>query len=412
MTVDKVKKIYSLAEARMKDVHIRTFPNTKKPIFMISEQYPGVWLEHLYDSVMYARLYPEMSVYMNNIIELFIEHQTEDGQLPCYIFNKDKISEGSDPVGYGQIQECLSFASVCLMAYDISGDRDLLSRCYTVASAWVEWLKKHRMTSGRGLIEMFVGFDTGHDRSSRLNGLSCIGNYQKNGILQNAGILPENDSTAPVLAVDMNCNYYGNLTSLAKMADILDKPQESQMWNREAEKIKKRLFELCFDKDDAFFYDVDKNGNMRRVRSSTILHLFLEGVLDRDGDAEIIREIYKRHIKNPEEFWTPCPLPSVAYNDPSTAGHESFNSWGYFCQLLIYLRCTVWMDKYGFSEDLDFICEKVLGYLTEAFDKVKLGQELDPITGEPSPSSEWYSSCMLFYIYAVRRLDSKRDKKY
>ena len=41
---------------------------------------------------------------------------------------------------------------------------------------------------------------------------------------------------------------------------------------------------------------------------------------------------------------------------------------------------------------------------TEHFDKVKMGQELDPITGIPTKSSEWYSSTMLFYTYAVKRI--------
>ena len=40
----------------------------------------------------------------------------------------------------------------------------------------------------------------------------------------------------------------------------------------------------------------------------------------------------------------------------------------------------------------------------------KLGQELDPITGKPTKSSQWYSSCMLMYLYAAQRL-KKGDKE-
>ena len=45
-----------------------------------------------------------------------------------------------------------------------------------------------------------------------------------------------------------------------------------------------------------------------------------------------------------------------------------------------------WIDKWTFGN------------------KIMFGQELDPLTGETSDCSEWYSSCMLVYIYAVRRL--------
>ena len=67
-------------------------------------------------------------------------------------------------------------------------------------------------------------------------------------------------------------------------------------------------------------------------------------------------------------------------------------------------RCTRWMDDYGFGEDFDYICRKWLEAWTRCFEDMKLGQELDPFTGEPSQCSEWYSSCMLFYLYAAQRL--------
>ena len=62
------------------------------------------------------------------------------------------------------------------------------------------------------------------------------------------------------------------------------------------------------------------------------------------------------------------------------------------------------MDNYGLSREFDILCERWLEACTKHFDTMKLGQELDPLTGIPTKISEWYSSCMLFYIYAARRL--------
>ena len=56
------------------------------------------------------------------------------------------------------------------------------------------------------------------------------------------------------------------------------------------------------------------------------------------------------------------------------------------------------------SADFDIVCEKWLKAWSRCYDEFKLGQELDPITGKPSVSSEWYSSSMLFYWYAAKRL--------
>ncbi len=404
MNIEKIKEIYEKAEDRMKNINIGCFKGMDKPLFKISDCYPGIWLEHLYDSVMYARLYRGENEYLKNAIELFIDNQTEEGQLPCFILDKANFEDGTELVGYYQIQECLSLGRVSLEAYYLTADIKLLEKCYNATKKWVSWLKKYRMTQNKGLVEMFCGYDTGHDNSSRLIGFSCKGNYCKEGVYQNAKVLPPQDDVAPAIAVDMNCNFYGNLINLSKMAKILNREDESEMWAEEAKKVKRLLFDICFDKDDAFFYDVDKNGNKRKIRSSAIFHLFLEGVLDNLEDEALIEEIYTRHLKNPEEFWTPVPFPSMAYNDPSAIVHEEKNSWGYFCQMLIYLRCTLWMDKYGFTAELDRICVKALECLSDNFEILKLGQELDPITGIPSQSSEWYSTAMLFFVYAARRL--------
>ena len=54
--------------------------------------------------------------------------------------------------------------------------------------------------------------------------------------------------------------------------------------------------------------------------------------------------------------------------------------------------------------DFDIICEKWLEAWTRQFDVVPLGQEIDPITGDATPCSPWYSSGMLSYLYAAHRL--------
>ena len=202
----------------------------------------------------------------------------------------------------------------------------------------------------------------------------------------------------------MNCNFYATLTALSQMAKELDLPEQADDYKDQAAKVKDRLFELCFNKEDCFFYDVDKNKNQRKYRSSTIFHLFMEGVLDKNDDKELIEQIYRRHISNADEFATPYPYPSMAINDPSCEGHDIRNCWGYYSQGLIALRATMWMEKYGFGDEFDDLCRKWVQAWTEHFDTMKMGQELDPITGIPTRSSEWYSSTMLFYLYAAKKL--------
>ena len=172
--------------------------------------------------------------------------------------------------------------------------------------------------------------------------------------------------------------------------------------------VKEKMFELCLD-DDGFFYDVDKNGNKIKCRSCTIFHLFLEGVLDINEDKAVIDRLYSEYISNPNEFMTPYPFPSVSVSDPSFKKHTDRNCWGYFSQALIAFRTTRWMEKYGYTEDYECLLKTWVTQWTKYYDDIKFAQELDPLTGVPSRSSEWYSSCMLLYIFAVCRLGLLAD---
>ena len=400
---NRAKDIYREVIEHIETKNICCFSGREKPLFLISETYPGVWMEHIYDGVFYAKLDPARKELAKTTLLSFIELQREDGHLPFAIFDPARMGGGTS--GYSQIQECVSFGALCFETYEITEDVEFLKVAYESCKNWISWMENNRMTRGGGLVEMFVGYDTGHDHSARLDGLSCIGNYRPdNGAPQDASVLPPDDDVAPVFAVDMNCNFYGNLKAVAKMARLLGSGEE-EIYEKKAAIVKQRLIEECYDEKDAFFYDVDKHGNKRKYLSSTIFHLFLEGVLSWEEDREMIERIYGEHIKNPEEFWTEYPFPSMAVSDPAVKKDAKGNCWGYFSQALIALRCTRWMDRYGWSEDFDHLCERWVEAWTRCYDRFKFGQELDPYTGNPSSCSEWYSSCMLFYIYAVRRLN-------
>lgn len=402
MTNYSIEELYNIAIKRLNEYHEQCFYGENNTLLLISATYPGVWLEHVYDSIIYAKLFKDKLYIAKNTINLFIKYQL-NGQLPCYIWDKNRVANKDEAIGYSEIQECVSFAKLCLMYYEMSGDTELLKKAYIACKKWVKWLENNRMSTNRGLIEMYVGYDTGHDNSGRLEGMKEKGYYRVDGILQNASICPPNDEVAPILAVDMNANYYSSLVSLSKMADILNNDEKTYYLNK-SKNVKELMFKYMYNKNDAFFYDVDKNNNQRKYLSSSIFHLFLEGVLDEKQDKALINEIYSKHIINKKEFFTEYPFPSMSISDKSIEKRTVVNCWGYYSQALIALRCTLWMDAYGYGKDFDIVCEKWIEAIIKNSDKIMFGQEIDPITGQTTMWSEYYSSCMLFYIYAVRRL--------
>ena len=394
-TRQEIKEQYEIVLDRIKTLHLKEFPGYPYPLFLISNAYPGVWLEHAYDAISWAQFDPDTAYVARGQIKLFLDNQKSDGQLPCFVLdssNKGVKSYGST-VGFGQIQECVSFTSLCLEASMLLNDTELLQEAYDKCIKWDQWLVKHRTTSNQGLIELFCQFDTGHDNSARLRDIpgGCPSGDAKN---------MNKVDDLPLLAPDMNAVFYGSRIALAKMANLLGKPQEALKWQEKAERVKKKLIEICYDAEDGFFYDVDKNGKHRKFRSIAIANLYQEHLLD----GEMAERIYKRYMKDSKEFWTPYPFPSMSISDPHSIQDRPGNSWGFYSQGLTALRAMRWMDYYGKSDDLETLMRAWVSAFVKSED-MKFSQELHPITGKLSKSSEWYSSSMLFYLHSVKRLN-------
>jgi len=245
-----------------------------------------------------------------------------------------------------------------------------------------------------GLIEMFCGFDTGHDNSGRFKNIKHKGNFS-----EDAKDYPHDDESLPYITPDMNAVFYGSKTALAVMAGKLNLDEEAHTWKQAAHEVKKKIMEICYDEEDDFFYDIDRNGNKVKCRSISITNLFCESVLDMDT----AKRIFYKYLDNPQEFKTNYPYPAVSISDPLWQQNLPGNSWGFYSQGLVALRTLRWMDKYGFSEQLE---ENMKRWVSAwcLTDKLNFGQELHPITGEPSTCGNWYSSTMLYFIHSLKRL--------
>lgn len=371
--------------------HLIEFVRDKGKIFKISGTYNGVWLEHAYDGVAWADYDKSQKGIALNHVSTFLDGQKADGQLS---YRAILTPDGGINYGYSQLQECVSFAKCCALAMKLNDVSAEYKRgVYEKLKKWDEWLVKYRFN--RGLCETFCGFDTGHDLSRRLDG---FGKYER-CFFADASEKPTDSDVLPEVMPDINAVVYGNRKALAEIASELGLESEAAEWNKKAAELKKRIYEYCYDEEDDFFYDVDKNGNKRKIRSIAITSLFVERVLDKEEG----QRLFKKYFLSPEYFGTPYPYPSVAASDKVFVKNHEGNSWNYFCQGLTMLRSLLWMDDYGLSNYLESNMEKWVTAFT--LDETRpFSQELDPFTGKPSPSSTYYSSTMLFYLHALKRM--------
>ena len=77
MNNEKVTRICREVQRRLEEEHIGCFEGMDQPLFLISNQYPGVWLEHVYDSVFHAmqdpsKLYLAENTLMRVTFSLFM----------------------------------------------------------------------------------------------------------------------------------------------------------------------------------------------------------------------------------------------------------------------------------------------------------------------------------------------------
>ncbi len=402
LPTDRIREKYHAVLQRIRSVHLKCFPGCPDPLFLISDAYPGVWLEHVYDAIRWAELAPRDAQVAAAQVRLFLDRQKPDGQFPCYVLDMSNPNAAgyAASVGYGQIQECVSFTQLCLEAALLTNDDALLREAYDKCVRWDAWLCSHRMTLGSGLIELFCEYDTGHDNSPRF---SDIPKGCPHGDARNCPDLP----FLPLRAPDMNAVFYGSRMALSRMAARLGRRDEEQLWRERAAQVRDALFRICFDPEDLFFYDADRSGHHRKFRSILLANLFQEHLLDGD----LAERIYQRYMKNPQEFWAPFPFPSMSLSDPHAVQNLDGNSWGFYSQGLTALRALRWMDHYGKSEDLEELMRRwIFAFVRQ--DEIPFGQELHPVSGRPSVSSRWYSSSMLFFVSAVRRLQLLSPQEY
>lgn len=385
----RVRALYDEALAAVAQ-NMRTLSCFPRPVLTTGPGYPGIWQEHNHDSLLYADYDMDAAIASHDIFYAF---QRGDGLMPAML-RYDPETLVSFP-GYGQIQIVYPLAASAFEIYEKSGDRDFLRRSYDACAKYDAWLVRFRDTMGTGLVEMFCEYDTGHDNSPRVTdgGIphACpdreASNCPKSAIL-------------PIAAPDLSACRYRALRALGDMARALGDEDAGKAWDKKAETLKARIYEVCYDPGDVFFYDVDKTGAFRRYRAEHIFRLFLCGVLEQpDFDR-----IYKKHIINPLSFGTPYPFPSVAIDDAHFQGQRLSNNWGGMAQAHTALETLFWMRQYGKEEDFRGVASI---WMKKWLDTGVFTQEMHPVTGQISDCAPNFTTSLLAFIKFAEALGYK-----
>lgn len=341
--------------------------------------YDGCWLESTgtINAELLARFMPEVA---QRTFGLFAEHQRADGCLPYKL-----TSDG--PV-FSQIQLVTPLARSVWTHYRLNGDREVLATMYGAMTRYDEWLAKWRDTRGTGGVEAFCTYDTGHDLSARFWHMPDS---------------PENNDPTryradnpllPLVAPDLTANVACQRNYLALIAEELG--ESGAPWRAKATASENALFACCFDADDGFFYDLDRNGEFIRVQSDVLLRVLACEI----GDDQFFANALKRYLLNTRKFFARFPFTSIALDDPRFDPAFDYNSWSGPSNFLSIIRAPHAFEAHHRHVELSWVLQPILA---AQFRAPRFAQTLSPFTGNAG-YTEQYSPSILCLIDFVERL--------
>ena len=137
-------------------------------------------------------------------------------------------------------------------------------------------------------------------------------------------------------------------------------------------------------------------------RSQELVHNNLRCMWYGIFTQEMADAFIRYHLLNPDEFWTPVPLVSIAINEPLYR-NATVNNWSGQPQGLTYQRAIGALENYGHYAEVTLIGEKLLSILIR--NGCTFPQQLDPTTGEPSgPKPDGYGPMILAALEYISRM--------
>jgi hypothetical protein len=348
------------------------------PLLIEGDVYIGCWLESTgtIKSEHLSRFCPQTA---RSCFELFADFQREDGLIPYKVTDQGPY--------YRQIQMVTPLARSVWNHYLTTGrDKAFLEKMYNAIARNDQWLSVYRNTRGTGCVEAFCTFDTGHDRSARfwhVNDIPFEGDPAK---------YDPDSPVLPYLAPDLTSNVYCQRKYLQKMAEELGK--DGSVWAAKAEQSLKSLMEYCYDEEDRFFYDRDRNNRFVRMQSIIQMYVFANEV----GDGVMFEDALKRYLLNTQKFFARYPLTAIAL-DQSGYDHNSiyYNSWSGKSSHLTTLRTPHAFEYHHRYVELSWIIKPILSHLSR---NKKFSGAINPWTGEPGESKNFSGAmlCLLDYL--------------
>lgn len=410
---EKLQRLYDTGNAQL----ARNVTEFSKgfPILVEGGGYDNAWIEtQPMGGEMHAK--NNLQLALNNQL-IFMRTQREDGRLPGMVVpgeqvRKNQWDKNGFPPGYVWVPEhdlvadYEMFQGYCFpepawrMNFWIGGDREYLEDLYRTLEGHDAYLWRTRDSNGDGLLETWCVWDTGEDGSTRLKNRGARENWPyESAPGSGAEGLPEMpaDARVPFQSMDVMSYSYSGRAVLAEISKELGNGRED-FWRQAALDVRRRVIDRLWDDERKACFDRDRDGKVLPELIHNNLRCMWFGTFTQEMADAFIRH----HLLNPEAFWTPVPLASIARNEPLFLSRPR-NNWSGQPQGLTYQRAIHALERYGHVAEITLLGRKLLPILIR--NDYRFSQQLDPVTGEPSLSnSDGYGPMILAMQEYVSRM--------
>lgn len=354
----RLQALWDKALAASKN-NLRSFAGRK--VLVEGGGYEKIWLEtQPMGGEMYFPHDPEAA--LNNIL-LFMEHQRPDGRLPGSI----ALMDGKIVPQFNKLQG-FCFPLHAMNLYYLMGEsKHFLRQLERCLVRFDQWLWNTRDSDGDGILESYCVYDTGEDNALRYGDAPCWWEEDQP---------PEGNAFVPMASMDIMSFSFSCRSTLANIALLLQNGREAE-WRQKAKAVQHTLIEKLWNEEKSACFDLYPGGRKQTV----LTHNNLRCMYWESFTGEMAEAFVQKHLLNPDEFWTPLPLPSVAVNDPLFRNVPE-NNWSGQCEGLTYQRALFALENYGMEKYLPLLAEKLFSAVEN--NGYAFTQQYDPFTGEAS----------------------------
>lgn len=397
-----LKKLFDVAEAKaIKNI---TYYSPAYTVMVEGGGYPFVWLEtQPMGGVMYAKR--DINIALDNVL-IFINNQRNDGHLAGMVFNtvnniwnlNDPISEGGTLGLHFDGLQGLYLAQPALeLYYLLNQDNQYLAAIYSALERYDNYLWKYRDSDNDGCLETWGMTDNGEDHLERFRYApwdfpgNVAPKFEKFANIRDSSDIGE--SPVPEESMDVMGYSYSCRDVLAKISSITNNGKQAY-WRDKANEVSEKMKSyLWIPEKKAYFYRDRKNNFVNSLAHNNIRCMYF-GTMTQSMADDFIRY----HLLNPNEFWTPMPLTSIAANDPFFRNVKN-NNWSGQPQGLTYQRTIRALENYGHYAEVSLIGKKLLDKVSKT---LLFTQQFDPYTSEQNGTDNYGPTILSVLEYFSR----------